>query len=581
MEFNPILVRETRARFRHWGAFALLLGYAALLAIVMGTSYADAVTRAFYLKNPLFRLPAVGHELFFTLTWMQALAWTFIAPALTSASIAREREDGLFESLLLSPLTPLQVLIGKLLSALSLVSLLILASLPVQAICFLMGGLAPSDFLSALALHFVTATTSATIGLACSAWSRRVNSALHTAYVLIVGWLSCSFLCLGLNATPYTPTKNAVLNTLIQQVTTLFAWTNPILAAVSLVDFDVGKNATPSLFENAPWLVSACFQILLSGLLLKLSCIALRHPFEARDEAKLSPFKKPLALPPIASTPRTVRATEWMGIPIASRFVFSNPVLQREARGKFRMKSPSLRILMAEVFLTALVVYYYLWALRTVLFDHLSRETIWWVTSFVALFIVALFAAMMGASTFTRERENRTWEPLRLSLLLPNEIIGAKLKAILLAFTVYSLPLWPLLLPCIAPPSFAGKSSSGVSLPEALASLGIVATTAFCYALWGMWWSWRCKRTVTSVGWTLGSLFLLLVFFPAFVGAALSRFTNGDDWIWSFHPFVALGLTGDGKWGIALICIACLAGAGLFIYRRLCMLIACEQSSQT
>jgi ABC-type transport system involved in multi-copper enzyme maturation permease subunit len=577
-EWNPILVRETRARFRHWGAFALLLGYAALLATTMGLNYADAASHALSLKNPLYRMPAVGHELFLTLTWMQALAWVLIAPAITASSIAREREDGLLESVLLSPLAPRQILMGKLLSALSFVALLILASLPVQAICFLMGGISPGDFLSALALHAVTAITGAAIGLACSAWSRRANIALRTAYILVVGWLVGSVICLGLSAGPLIAgSKASLIRIGLQHLALLFGWTNPIVAAASIVEpsaRSIGALATGPL-ANAPWLISMLFQALLCALLLALSTAALRRPFEARDETKLSRLQKPLALSAAASTPESGHDAEWIEIPGASQLAFSNPVLQREARGKFRMKAPPLWALLAEGLLALAVAYLYLWTLKTALFDRAARETIWWVIAFVALFVIALAAAVMGASAFTREREGRTWDALRLSLLAPGEIIGAKLGAILLAFAVYSVPVWPLLLPCISPP-FSSRSGAvnnhGVSLLQALASLGIVAATAFACALWGMWWSWRCKRTVTAVGWTLGSLFFLQVFFPVFLDAASWGFDSSAarDWQWSFNLFISLALTAANEsHGQTTVCILCLAAGGALLWRNL------------
>jgi ABC-type transport system involved in multi-copper enzyme maturation permease subunit len=582
LEWNPILVRETRARFRHWGAFALLFGYAVLLALAMGLNYADAALRIASIRNPLFRLPAVGHELFLTLTWMQALAWVLIAPAITASSIAREREDGLLESVLLSPLAPGKILAGKLLSALSFVALLILASLPVQAICFLMGGVSPGDFLCALALHTITATTAATIGLACSAWSRRANIALRTAYVLVIAWLIGSAICLGLSAAPFPRTKLTVINLWVQQLTTLFAWTNPIVAAVSIVEPNAWGSAalTLKILENAPWLVSVFFQIALCALLLLLSTPALRHPFEARDEANRSRLQKPLPLIAATSTSQSAHATEWLEIPGASQLTFSNPVLQREARGKFRMKAPPLWALIFEGLLALPVAYFYLLTFWTALSDRTSRETIWWVIAFIALFVIALSAAVMGAAAFTREREGQTWNALRLSLLSPDEVISAKLGAILLSFAVYSIPAWPLLLPCISP-SWTTRgvldSDSRIAISQVLATLGVVSATAFAYALWGMWWSWRCKRTVVAVGWTLGSLFFLLVFFPLFLDVALSRAigSNAHEWLWSLHPFASLAfVAGDEKYGHSFACVFCLTGAGFLLRWHLCRQLA-------
>jgi hypothetical protein len=87
-----------------------------------------------------------------------------------------------------------------------------------------------------------------------------------------------------------------------------------------------------------------------------------------------------------------------------------------------------------------------------------------------------------------------------------------------------------------------------------------------------MWCSWRCRRTVVAVGWTLGTLFLILIFIPAF--GAIARHA-GEDWLWVFHPFVALGFVSDSGgsgapfsavgWGGVLFLVI----AGAFIRRKL------------
>ena len=174
---NPIFTREARSRFRAPHAFALLLLYAALLALVtvflydatFGTPQIGAMVYTgptgyapqFAQKTP----DVLGRELFFKLALAQLLAWMLLAPALAATSLSGERERGLLEGVQLSHLAPRQIVGGKLAAVLSQIALLFPITLPMFATCFLLGGVAPAELFTALALQLSTAVFGASLGL--------------------------------------------------------------------------------------------------------------------------------------------------------------------------------------------------------------------------------------------------------------------------------------------------------------------------------------------------------------------------------------------------------------------------------
>ena len=587
---NPIVVRESRARWRGLGAFWLLLGYTGVLAIALFWRYVEASSSGGQSKSPLDRIELLGHELFLTLIWMQSLAWALIGPAITATSIAGERESGMLEAVQLSPLSPWQIIIGKLISALSFIALLLLVSLPITATCFLMGGVSPEEFLAALTLHATTAFTGAALGLACSAWSRKANIAMRSAYVLAIGWLIASSLSFAAAIAP------TVLGTPMawawQFACAIFGWSNPIIATAAIVDARaMGSSgamlAGLGIFETSPWMISVVFQLLLSALLLWSATRALKRPFSeqywldakkilevpAADIALSAPApaggSTPSAPPAALLKSGNHGAKEWWLIPVFSQLVFANPVLQRETRSKFRMRQPPFWVIAFEACLALFVAYFYLRALWGALFIRDEREIIWWIICFVALTVVALTSAVSGANAFTREREIRTWESLRLSLLSSREIVSAKLGAVLIGFAVFTLPTWPLLLPCIRHLWKHDEQREGVSLVQALLCFSLIAATGICYTLWGMFWSWRCRKTTSATGWTLGSLFFALVFAPAFLLTAFSG--SSGDITWNFYnPFVSMGIAADGnELGISVATIVFLCMAAGILWLRL------------
>lgn len=564
---NPIMAREVRSRWRDRRAFGLLLGYAALLSLAVAYSYSEALPaatqngaqnaawRAASSRAAAWRTAEIGHTLFMTLSWMQALGWMLLAPTLTASAIAGERERGLLEGLQLSPLTGPRIVLGKLASALFFILLLMLAALPVVAICFLLGGVSPGEFALATLLHAVTATTCATVGLFFSAWSRRAATALRATFVVLTLWGVGSLICF-LTA---PGRSNSAMSLLFH----LFGKTNPVMAAVAVGDpMAAGPGArffgppitTSSSFvveflnilaALPPWAVSLAFQLLLVPLLLWSSARALRRPFaeqywiegkrakaaneQAGEQADATSHPAGKANDPAGDARRGGNAM-WWELPVGRLLRFSNPVLQREARGKFRMRRVPLWVIVFEAALGVFVAYFYGRAVWLALAEPDARQFIWWVLTFIGLIVVMISSAAMGAGAFSRERESGTFEPLLLSVLPSRDIIWGKLAAPLLACCVFALPFVPLLALCVRGVDYRPGLES-VSLTQAAAAFGVIAATAWCYTAWGMLISWHCRRTAAAVGWTLGTLFLANVFMPLFFGRASDS---------SFQPIAAL-----------------------------------------
>src|SRR6185369_7910980 len=107
----------------------------------------------------------VGQEVFGALVLVETLLVVFLAPAFTSGAISLEREKQTLDMLTATPISSLAIVVGKLLSALAYVFLLIAASIPLTAIVFVFGGVAPDDVLRAYAVLIVIALGLGSMGL--------------------------------------------------------------------------------------------------------------------------------------------------------------------------------------------------------------------------------------------------------------------------------------------------------------------------------------------------------------------------------------------------------------------------------
>ncbi len=518
---NPILDREIRTRWRDGRAFGPVLvltaGLSLLFAWIYGENASDVAQ-----SGSSAQWSILGHDLFSTLAWVQTLSWLLISPALTSSVIATERERGWFDSLLLSPLLPRQIMAGKWLGALAYAATLYAVTLPFSALTFLLGGVSPGEWWLVLALHLLCACCGASIGLAASAWSFRAGAALRSAYGLIMVWLLGSLG--GALVAGETPFAIGMIFTRFALPTPFGTWlgrTNPVLRALEIT------SAPPTQY----W--PFCFAFLGAATLFFLA-IAVYCARQPLAEAPFIQTKKPAAK----------TASTHAKIPLVTRLRFANPVLDREVRAKFVMRAPPRVVIVAEAVLGVLVAYFYVRTFLWALFEPQYRDIIWWGLVFTGLIVTMMACATMGANALSRERERGTWDGVRLSLLGPAEIMRGKVGSSLLTCALFSLAVWPLLLPCVSWNTWNCTSSSVIAPLQVMACLLVWGATAWSYTLIGMWMGRTQGRSARAVGQTIGLLTAFLLLSPILVSI-----TASGKWILAAaHPLIAVAwaVTGEG-----------------------------------
>ena len=93
--------------------------------------------------RPGSRSPRTSATLFSGILLLETLLVLVLAPAFTTGAISSEREKQTLDLLVTTPLSTLGMVIGKLLSALSYVFILIIASVPLMALVFVFGSRGP------------------------------------------------------------------------------------------------------------------------------------------------------------------------------------------------------------------------------------------------------------------------------------------------------------------------------------------------------------------------------------------------------------------------------------------------------
>src|SRR6476620_8970052 len=189
-------VKELRGRVRGRRAFVVLTFYLLFLGLFAWAW--ELVAERTYVQNAslqggsaAFASAQVGQEVFGALILIETLLVVFLAPAFTSGAISLEREKQTLDMLTTTPISSLAIVVGKLLSALAYVFLLIAASVALTAIVFVFGGVAPDDVVRAYAVLIVSALGLGSMGLFISALMQRPQGAT------VVTFFTVLFLTLG------------------------------------------------------------------------------------------------------------------------------------------------------------------------------------------------------------------------------------------------------------------------------------------------------------------------------------------------------------------------------------------------
>ena len=175
-------VKELRGRMRGRRAFVILTFYLLFLAgfawaweLIAERTYGNS--GSLYGGSAAFASSLIGQEIFGALLVIETLLVVFLAPAFTAGAISLEREKQTLDMLAATPISSLAIVIGKLLSALTYVFILIVASIPLTAMVFVFGGIAPDEVLRGYIVLFASAIGLGSMGLFISALMQRTQAA--------------------------------------------------------------------------------------------------------------------------------------------------------------------------------------------------------------------------------------------------------------------------------------------------------------------------------------------------------------------------------------------------------------------
>ncbi len=290
---NPVLVKDIRTRMRGWRAFVLVTIHLLAIVLILGLSYM-VFQSSMNTSSTLEARSTFGKIMFGLVVGLDLVTISFTAPALTSGAIATERERQTYDLIKVTLLRPSALVIGKYLSGLTFILLLLFTSLPLFGPAFIIGGVLPEEIIIAMIILLVTAIAFCATGLFISCHISRTLFATVLSYGFAILNVFGLPMILTFSLTLFGVMFSSVVNSpgvATQAVLIFIGWllvsTNPgatLIAGEAAILDGQGIWMVHIPLENSievalisPWLVYVWFYLLLSALLLILSIRRVRR----------------------------------------------------------------------------------------------------------------------------------------------------------------------------------------------------------------------------------------------------------------------------------------------------------------
>lgn len=279
---NPVFRKDMRVLFRN---IKVYIGLAVYLFVLLGVT--NLILKMININNYNGFNPEYIMIAYLVMFGFQMLTLTFIIPAVTASSISGERERQTLDFLLVTRMSGWDIVVGKLMSSLLLVGLLIVASMPVYAILFYYGGVSVSGFILNTVFLLIYSCFVGSIAVFFSTIIKKTAAATAVSNLFIIGitigtGIAVLIIVGFYNTLLGAGTLSQSWSRVVGALCIIICSTNPVVCFISIVDSQVGSNVLWTVINDLidtdfsfqylqVWHFIAVIYIILSVLLLKLS----------------------------------------------------------------------------------------------------------------------------------------------------------------------------------------------------------------------------------------------------------------------------------------------------------------------
>lgn len=274
---NPVLRREAITTMRNWKTYGALAIF--LIITALGANFFVYVSM-FQNYNLSFD-PQNMTVLYIVLASIQMGLVMLVAPAVAAGSISGERERQTLDLLLVTKMSPLSIVIGKLMASLMYILLLIVGSLPIFGIAFYFGSVSVLQILELFLFVLVNACMVGAISVFFSCVFKKTITSIVLMYLVIGVLCFGTLLLLGFIFISATMAENGEIP-LLASVLVLIP--NPGVAFFSMIDTQLGTDIVSSVMSSVPdassmelwmashmWLLHMVFDIVVAVVFVLLA----------------------------------------------------------------------------------------------------------------------------------------------------------------------------------------------------------------------------------------------------------------------------------------------------------------------
>lgn len=180
MYLNPIVKKDVKVQARSmkicWGVFA----YELILALVYFLAMSVIQNTRMYSTANIYSYIV---WLYPVLAVTQLVILGMVVPVRTASSISGEKERQTFDIMMTTSMSPFSIILGKVMTAIVQSMFYVVASMPIMALPFIIGGMSWAYLFLFLGIAILVALFSASIGIFCSSLCKKSISAVILSYV--------------------------------------------------------------------------------------------------------------------------------------------------------------------------------------------------------------------------------------------------------------------------------------------------------------------------------------------------------------------------------------------------------------
>ncbi len=502
---GAIFDKELRVASRRRRSYVLRFAYVILMTTILTMVWLGVVEYSGSSLQRTSRMFVAGQAIIIFIVWFQFCSCQIVAGVMLSTSISDEIYHKTLGLLMTTPINSFQIVMGKLLSKLLQLILLVAISLPLLAIVRIFGGVPWDYVISSLCITFTTVLFVGSLSMFYSIFCRKAYVVIiFTILTLGVLFLLLPFLTAWIW---YIITDNWPGRTFAGVIFLPNPYFNLLFKTLMLIE-PRAVGGAPRVF----WPIHCGVMLAASLVILLLSIIIVRKVAlrQATGQLIISSRKNRNR-----QKSSTISANKRDFISTI-RDVKGPPVLWKELRLPVLGRHKIINLICIILGVGLLLLTYLLCARENNLGDE--EVHIFYAIIFVSLGM--LLTIVIPATNITTEKESRSW-PLLLATTLNDWdiLIGKFLGNIRRLLPVWLLLFGHLIIFCLL----------GYIHPVAIIQMGILVTWIVIFlSCTGIYFSSRFKRTTTAVvmNFVLAATIWALVPILLFI---IAEFAHGSD----------------------------------------------------